>query len=433
MTQENQLPWLEPVAAQLVFESLELAAIKMAVENWNAHSQAGWRLAWQNAFSRLSGDDRQETLAILPTIEPPIPPDAWRELCLELFRFYVEDISDRWQQADHRVEALENKFFALRDLSRVINNTQMIDEVLDFTSNALLGLLDASHAAVFLLDEERSLVLKSAKGFEEKTYTLAAKEGLLGRVAASRLPVNYETLAPEEASQLAPGLPLGVLGSAMLVPLLIANRLLGVILVGHTRSYAFDSSSLALLDTVAMHLANGIQNALLFETANQQAITDGMTNLFNHRFFQEELRRLVSNYQRYQRPFSLLMIDVDRFKAINESYGHPIGDEVLRKLAALLVHELRITDIATRYGGDEIAILLNETPLERATSVAEHLVEKVAEIPFTISDDLVIPLSISIGVASFPEQANNPSELVAQADRSLYQAKHSGRNQVGRL
>lgn len=161
------------------------------------------------------------------------------------------------------------------------------------------------------------------------------------------------------------------------------------------------------------------------------ALTDDLTLLPNRRRFQQTLARELARAKRFDRQLSILLIDVDHFKRINDDYGHPMGDLVLQQLATTLDHNVRHTDLAARYGGEEFGIVLAETPKTGALTVANQLRRRVAERPFGV-DDQASPthLTISIGVATYPEDATDAENLISTADRRLYRAKEDGRDRV---
>jgi len=164
---------------------------------------------------------------------------------------------------------------------------------------------------------------------------------------------------------------------------------------------------------------------------SQLAITDGLTGLYNHRYFHERLSKEVERSNRTGLPLSLLMIDVDHFKHYNDANGHPAGDSVLREVARLLSEGRRLNDAVARYGGEEFTVLLVDTPRDSAMKVAEQLRSRVADHHFDNDDKQPLgKLTISLGLASFPEDASSSDGLVAAADDALYLAKRAGRNAV---
>jgi diguanylate cyclase (GGDEF)-like protein len=160
------------------------------------------------------------------------------------------------------------------------------------------------------------------------------------------------------------------------------------------------------------------------------SITDGLTKLNNHRYFQDELARAFEESQRYGRPLSLAMIDLDFFKKVNDTYGHAVGDDVLKRAAALFHESARSTDLVARYGGEEFAVMMPETELADAAVFAEKIRSLIASQPIETQAG-AIPATVSIGVASVPlSRILTAKELIVAADKALYRAKKNGRNQV---
>ena len=160
------------------------------------------------------------------------------------------------------------------------------------------------------------------------------------------------------------------------------------------------------------------------------SITDGLTQLYNHRYFQDELARAFEESQRYSRPLSLAIIDLDFFKKVNDTYGHAVGDEVLKKVASLFRESIRSTDLAARYGGEEFAVMMPETELADALVFAEKIRSLVETTPINTQAG-PINATVSVGLSTAPHtNVRAAKELVIAADKALYRAKRSGRNQV---
>ncbi len=168
-----------------------------------------------------------------------------------------------------------------------------------------------------------------------------------------------------------------------------------------------------------------------FEYQYKLATIDGLTELYNHRYFQDTLRNQIELSKRYEQPFSLIIIDIDFFKKFNDSFGHQAGDAVLRQVAQTLKKNSRTTDYVCRYGGEEMSIILPNTSAEEALNNAKRINKAVAERDFQINADETSKVTISVGVSTFPDNAQTPQELIEYADKGLYYAKEHGRNQVG--
>jgi diguanylate cyclase (GGDEF)-like protein len=160
------------------------------------------------------------------------------------------------------------------------------------------------------------------------------------------------------------------------------------------------------------------------------SITDGLTQLYNHRYFQDEFSRKFTEAARYERPLSLALIDIDFFKKVNDTYGHAAGDQVLKEVSSSYVSSIRSSDLAARYGGEEFAVMMPETSLDDAVQFAEKIRATIEASPIQ-TEAGEIPVTVSIGVSSIPHtKMRSPREMIETADKALYRAKRGGRNQV---
>jgi diguanylate cyclase (GGDEF)-like protein len=216
-------------------------------------------------------------------------------------------------------------------------------------------------------------------------------------------------------------------GSVLLLPLVSAARPLGVLVVAADTAAAFPEDDIITLGSVADICATAIQNALYFQQVEQLAYLDGLTGIFNRRLFERRIREELDRAVRYQTTLSVIMIDIDHFKRVNDEFGHLLGDEVLRKVSQMFHQALRKPDVCCRFGGEEFAIILPETSGPNAFLVAEKLRRLVSSFEFP---GVPRPVTISVGVADFPRCGDTRDNLVRSADESLYLAKQAGRNCV---
>ena len=179
-------------------------------------------------------------------------------------------------------------------------------------------------------------------------------------------------------------------------------------------------------------IAKYIMKSRDFEYQYKLATIDGLTELYNHRYFQDTLRKQIDLAQRYNQSFSLIICDIDFFKKFNDTYGHQAGDAVLRQVAQTLKKNSRTTDYVCRYGGEEMSIILPNTGADEALMLANRICKAVSEKPFHLTPIDTAAVTISLGVATFPDNAKTPQDLIEWADKGLYYAKEHGRNQVGR-
>ncbi len=214
---------------------------------------------------------------------------------------------------------------------------------------------------------------------------------------------------------------------SLCAPLRFRGKVTGAIITVFTgKERDLLESSRRLLSIFASQSAVAIQNVLLYKKSQELSVTDGLTGVFNHRYFQEQMETELNRAQRYDHSFSLLIIDLDNFKDINDNYGHLKGDMVLRKIAAAIGDTVRDSDIVARYGGDEFVILLPETDKKGAVAVSGRIREAIAGINFEIAEKV----NISVGVSAYPDDGVCSGGLVAKADNALYTAKDQGRNRT---
>jgi diguanylate cyclase (GGDEF)-like protein len=180
----------------------------------------------------------------------------------------------------------------------------------------------------------------------------------------------------------------------------------------------------ALLEPAAIAL----ENALLLQRAEALSVTDDLTRLYNSRFLNQSLRRETKRASRGGKPLSVLFIDLDGFKSVNDTYGHLHGSQALVEAAAVIKGSARETDMVARFGGDEFAVVLPETTSEGASAVAERVRARIAEHRFLVGEGLNVRLTVSVGVATFPDVARSAEELLQAADRAMYHVKGAGKN-----
>jgi two-component system, cell cycle response regulator len=214
------------------------------------------------------------------------------------------------------------------------------------------------------------------------------------------------------------------------IPITYRNTVTGLLSVeDDTAGRQWESEEILMIRTASDQLAVAISNARLFSTIQTQAVTDALTTLYNRRYFRERLNREINLADRNRNEVSLILLDLDRLKRVNDTFGHPAGDSCLVHVAATMKTSVRNTDICARYGGEEFVVILPQCKRDDALIVAEHLREAISQTPVP----KVGQVTASIGVASYPAMASTADELVEMADRAMYLAKSSGRNQVRTL
>jgi len=289
--------------------------------------------------------------------------------------------------------------------------------------------------ALFIADRTgRWLTLRSQRGFLPEASDecrISTDHGLAGFVATQRRTVSFPDLAERgtEIEIVPRSRGQERIRSFLGLPLLNAEGLVGVWVLVSEDPGSFDDEHVDILTVVAAQAATLISNAVLHETVERMAVTDGLTGLYNHRWFQERLAYELERGSRHEEPLSLMLLDIDHFKKINDTYGHPFGDLVLRTLAAELGRLARRVDYVARYGGEEFAFILVSTDRRGCSASAQRVLKAVRalRIPHEGGD---FSFTLSIGTATCPDDAATREELVCCADRALYVAKEGGRDRA---
>lgn len=228
-----------------------------------------------------------------------------------------------------------------------------------------------------------------------------------------------------------------LIASIALLPLKRQGELIGSLHLGSTNPHRYTASAgTAFLERLANIIAICIETALTQERLKLAGLTDGLTGIQNRRYFEHRCPVEISQARRHKQPLACMFLDIDRFKRINDTYGHQTGDEILRNVAKIIQGQLRASDTIARYGGEEFIVLLPQTPGHYALEIAERIRIAVAGHAFTASGKEKVTATISIGLAMLPidDEKNDLSQqvtnLIGSADKAVYQAKHSGRNKV---
>jgi diguanylate cyclase (GGDEF)-like protein len=300
---------------------------------------------------------------------------------------------------------------------------------IDVITKKLCGVAEtiASSRVFFFLRDSQGFELKHSSGVfssERKRFHL---KGTIVNFAIENKQRHYVSDTTEYRVPIMPFETKNI-RSVIAVPMLYEQELLGLVVMLSEKRDFLDTLQIGLLEVLCNQASISIANAQLHAEIEKLATTDGLTGLYNHRRFQETLAEEFKRLNRNSLPFSLMLTDIDYFKKVNDNYGHPAGDIVLKGVSKIIREEIRDVDLPARYGGEEFAVILPGTNAEGAKNIAERLRKAVMDTTFS-ADGKPLKITISIGIATAPIDAKGKEELIEKTDKALYHAKNNGRNQ----
>jgi diguanylate cyclase (GGDEF)-like protein len=329
----------------------------------------------------------------------------------------------------------------LSDVNRLLDRRLMELTILQDLTQTMTSTLDLDSLLKVIQRNLRDL------GFPMGRILLLKEGGLLEERVTDEIPLSVslveypffdriltdhevEILAAEQFYQSAPTdfQRLIHAHTVVLVPIQAKGKPIGLFIVENTPDQPVDRNQKQFLLTLAGQAGLAIENANLYEKTRQLSITDGLTEIFNYRFFRERLTSELARAKRYGNPLGLLIIDIDHFKRFNDEHGHLLGDEVLRHVAALIKENTRDVDFVARYGGEEFGVLLNEIEIDEVLVYAERIREAIANFNLTTTEGRRIGVTVSLGVAICHQGNLEDQEFIRRADQALYRAKDMGRN-----
>ncbi len=323
------------------------------------------------------------------------------------------------------VERFARGFKALHEASRTLSTSLRVEEIAERFVELVSGMVSSSAVGFFIADKGKLRAI-AKKGFEPEKEAFYPKGTYFDLIVKNKQSLHFSHLDKKQGVY-----PFKITDTKTFlgIPIISEKEVFGILAVTSKESDAISSFQEHLLRIVVDQAAMFITNAQLHKEVEKLAVTDGLTGLHNHRHFQERLSEEFQRLERIPQPLSLMLIDIDHFKKINDVYGHPAGDTVLTNLAVILKKTLRGIDILARYGGEEFAAVLMGTESSGAKKMAERLRASVMNSPFFI-DENKLTVTLSIGLAIHPHDAAAKDELIDKADQALYYAKKNGRNQV---
>jgi diguanylate cyclase (GGDEF)-like protein len=336
------------------------------------------------------------------------------------------------ETANAELQAQLSEIYFAHEFFKALTRYTAVEDVCSLAVDGLSGLLGSEMSCVYLCNrEDWTLRLHACQGRGEDAFApvVSVDETILGHafrdgvVQEADVPAGSLSRAWVESD-------VSVLSQAA-APLTAGDSVVGVIAMASTSGRTLTDPEMERLSVLGSQVSLSLQNALLLAELERLAVTDRLTQLYNRGYFQQRLEEEFGRSSRFGHHLSVLVIDVDDFKSINERFGHPCGDEVLREVSSVVRSTLRSMDVAARYGGEVFTVLLPQTDLAGAQLVAERIREEVESLTIACDRSLSARCTVTVGAAAFPDNAATAARLVEAAQRALQSAKQAGKNRTG--
>lgn len=314
--------------------------------------------------------------------------------------------------------------------SRDFNSALTVEEVAQVAIEAACRVARITQGVLAVATEREGILRITATLNAEqwRGREFEAEGTLVGQAIRAQIPLPHSHHRSRSEAVFGAEIP-AEFTAVKVLPLLWKKQAVGALVLAADREDFLSDDVLDMMRVIADHAAIAIANAQMYARMERMATTDGLTGLTNHRQFQIAADEVLARSKRYDRGFALILTDIDHFKTVNDTYGHPAGDVVLRRVAEILEECARRTDIVARYGGEEFAILMEETDQSGALKIAERI-RTAAEAQSFRTEHGSFRCTMSLGISTYPEDGQNKAEIIERADQNLYEAKHGGRNRV---
>ena len=334
-----------------------------------------------------------------------------------------------------RVAEPIRKYNILLKIVRAANDRLDPQSVIGIIMDNIQKLIPCEAWSILLLSKnQEELVFERARGIgaDQLTYArLKVGEGIAGWVAAHRKPavVNDASSDSRFNSQFDQTTQFQT-RSVLCAPLISRNRVVGVVelINKKSRTRKFSIRDLKTLLALLGPIAVSLHNALLFQEKEKLVITDDLTKLYNNRHIHQSLTEMIETYKKRKKKFSVIFLDLDGFKSVNDRYGHLVGGKTLVEIGKIIFNTVRKQDIVARYGGDEFVVIMPQTEETEAYAIAERIRQAIRSFDFQKVMRKQIRLSASLGISVFPQHAENLIELIQKADQAMYRVKYAGKD-----
>lgn len=339
------------------------------------------------------------------------------------------DTNRKLQDTNRRLTSSIAEFYTLQQISEAIGSILDINDLLNFVNDVIIGVMGVNYSTIVLLDHREGRLKVHFTNIQNKKDLAILNDNINCRLLVDMLenekPIMENNVAPDKFDFIRSR----EVGSFICLPLSSKSRKFGLTLIEHKNSNTFDEDNLRLLTTIGKQVSMAIENAELYANLQELATIDGLTGVYNRVYFHKKFEEEFNAARTLGYDLALVILDIDKFKKFNDTYGHLFGDVVLKSVAQTVKNNIKSTDTIARFGGEEFVIILPRMSARDAYEKVEELRIKIAN---NIIKDNVILASVtaSFGISSFPDISANQVELIRDADNALYYAKENGRNCV---
>jgi diguanylate cyclase (GGDEF)-like protein len=382
---------------------------------------AGSELVWDLLVAKKRGEEQEKLFVELQVAYDKIRSHERR----------LQSSKEALERANEELESRLAEIFFTHEFFKALTSYTSVDDVCSLIVDGCNGILGAEISCVYLFNrEDWTMRLQASQGRPEGAFrhVVPVSETVLGQ--AFRDGPVQEDHVPEEGGSANWVLGGGEIASQAAVPLRAGENVFGVMVMASSAKRELSPAEMERLQVLGNQSSLSLQNALLHGELERLSVTDRLTELYNHGHFRQRLEEEFKRSARFGHEMAVIMIDIDDFKAFNDTYGHVRGDEVLKGVSAVIRSNLREMDIAARYGGEEFVIVLPETSHVGAVSVASRVREGVEQLSWDVEDVGMVSRTVSVGVAVFPHDAGTALALLEAADGAMYVAKRAGKNRV---
>ncbi len=439
-----------PSPDELILHAMTIVVIALAMYSWVAFPFSGGvavnvvagvslLIAWATTQAALLGYDALVFAALMGTVSVQQRRGRRR---LQRVKQQVEDFDESLyvkeqacELAQQNREALQRKlgrYQQLHTIAEQLSRLLKLDAITQFTVERTFELIGKSDVCLlFLVDHQRQELALHASKKSPQVPVILAKQGdqFDHYVLRTQRPLLVNDVRRDFRFSVV-GTVQRPIGSVIACPVLIGENAEGVLRLDSPEPGAYNQDDLRFLDILLDLVDTAVANARLFTQTQQLALTDGLTELYRRQPFLEQLSREVARANRTREPLAVLMLDIDDFKRYNDTYGHTAGDLVLKTVAEIVRTSVPPDGMCARYGGEEFAILLPRATRDHGADIADRIRQLVETRVRTTSNGTGKSVTVSLGVAVFPDDAQSELELIRRSDQRLYEAKRSGKNQV---